>query len=102
MVNLPPIRHSFFISHNNWQLPSAGKRNRPKTQAQSNGRPLPFEACTPTDYIFVEGIAQVRFLQCYVKHPYDKSLSEDDIVKTDGWNKLSNPEYITLPRMNHL
>ncbi len=45
--------------------------------------------------IFVEGIADIHFLKHYIKHIYNKELTSEDIVKTDGWNNIGNSEFVT-------
>jgi hypothetical protein len=42
--------------------------------------------------IFVEGIADIRFIENYVDFLYGIKLSKNDVIGTKGWNNLINQE----------
>ena len=42
--------------------------------------------------IFVEGIADIRFIENYVDFLYGIKLAKNDIIGTKGWNNLINQQ----------
>lgn len=40
--------------------------------------------------LFVEGIADIKFLKDYIAHLYKINLSKDDIIETKGWTNIQS------------
>ena len=40
--------------------------------------------------IFVEGIADEKFIQDYVSHLLNIELSKNDIIKSEGWTNINS------------
>ena len=38
--------------------------------------------------IFVEGIADIKFLKDYIQHKFNRKLEKEDIVETKGWTNI--------------